>query len=1184
MHRPIQSVILLLGALFVAAPALAAPWLWDRNQDRIDDRIAAVHVNGLSAAHLNNDLNGRLRIFVFGTAPSSLAYGVYVGYDHKPTDADVAALRASGAVLLWRPLYINYLRARASYLQIEALASLPGITRVEAWQAMYGFNDIATRTLRVRDAEGGVGAGMFPSVWKDLGYTGKGIVVGILDSGVNDSPDPAYPTYPGHESLVGKFVGGGDFSNVAEGQNTPPDSSANPVDHGAAATEYHGSHVAGTAIGSGGPSGRYAGMAPGARLVDCKVITDGGVGGGAAEALDWCLHHRNTVWGTDPDGTVYRGVQVVNMSIGGMDASDGTDADCAAVNAAVKAGIVVCIATGNDGNTHYMPSPGAADLDIACGWLQDANSLQHSDDIVSDQSNEGPRDDDGDTDHLDEMKPSVLGSGSDIVSVEGDPASDGTLYKNINGTSMATPGVAGICALIRQANPALTPAQVREIIQNTAEHRTDHGQQPPSASDPFHIDPNYHPSWGWGEIDAYAAVKEALNAGTAQVVSEGTSGVSIVGGHPEIGIRWQTQREIGVTAFRVYRAPDLAGVAGDFDAVSPDVAPVGRPDIERVGNRTTYNYTDASPELVGGDTYWYQVRWTDTQGFTHREPAFAVRTDVRPVRARVQWVITHNAMDNDIFARFGSGVDELNPAFQRPCDGSTSADSFVVVVPVGFGGATKRFYFHTDLTDDDQVSGFLPPSNANPWFLSVHEQGYVNTEGLVDSFSVTTYDNAGNPTATYRAPNPTTPTVETQTTVFWIPSDPVAQPNHPPVFEAVGDRMVGQGLTLSFHVHANDPDGQTLTYSALGLPSGATFNASNQTFDWTPTFLQSGSFQLSFIATDDFLLAASDTERVTISVTPRAPGSNTVPVLGVITDKSTSVGVPLAFTVTATDAEGGPLAFSAGPLPVGASFDAGTRTLSWTPAPGSEGTYSTTVNVSDNGGAADSQSVTITVVPGTPSFPTECHPDTATIDSTIGVNAQGLNDVSNYHSFVVPPGTLEIRGSLSWSGGPAIDLDLYLIDPEGNVVGSGATATLDPENLLYVNPVPGVYKWQVASFDNANPSLAYTVTSAVCISDQAGVAPRGGVAFSMDNARPNPFVRTSMIRFSLPASGIARLKIYDIAGRVVRTLVDGPLQAGMHQRVWDGRAGHGGRALAGVYFARLEAGRGVRTQKMIMLR
>ena len=280
------------------------------------------------------------------------------------------------------------------------------------------------------------------------------------------------------------------------------------------------------------------------------------------------------------------------------------------------------------------------------GALQDANSLQHSDDIVADYSNEGPRTDDGDSDHFDEMKPSVLGSGSDIVSALGDPTTDGKRYHNINGTSMATPTIAGLCALVRQANPNLTPLQVRDILQNTAEHRTDHGQQPPSASDPFHLDPNYHPSWGWGEPDAYAAVKEALNSNTTQVIAEGATPALIMG-QLQVQVRWTTQREIDVAHFNVYRAPDLGGYAGNFASVSPDVTPTGSAVIERSPNRTSYTLTDTDPGLVAGTPYWYQVRWTGTGGGTHIEPAFRVTTDTPPVRARVKWVISHNAIDND---------------------------------------------------------------------------------------------------------------------------------------------------------------------------------------------------------------------------------------------------------------------------------------------------------------------------------------------------------------------------------------------------------------------------------------------------------------------------------------------------------------------------------------------------------
>jgi hypothetical protein len=895
--------------------------------------------------------------------------------------------------------------------------------------------------------------------------------------------------------------------------------------------------------------------------------------------------HRNTVWNTGEAGVTYRGVQVVNMSIGGTDASDGTDADCAAVNAAVKAGIVVCVATGNDGNTGYMPSPAAADQDVAVGALQDANSLQHGDDIVADYSNEGPRASDGDADHVDEMKPSVLGSGSDIVSVLGDPATPGDEYQNINGTSMATPCLAGICALIRQANPTLTPADVREILQNTAEHRTDHGKQAASASDPFDVDPNYHPSWGWGEVDAYAAVKEAMNRSTTQVVVIGTSGVANVGGHLEITVHWVTQREVGPNHFTIYRAPDLGGHPGDFEGVSHQIGPVGSAVIERTANRTPYNWTDADPSLVPGSPYWYQVRWWDAVGVSHIEPAFRVETDVPLVRARVRWAITHNALDNDIFARFGSGTDPAHPAFVRPCGGTGVADSSVVIVPVGFGAMT-RWYFHADLTEVDLVSGFLPPSNANPWFLAVREQGYVNTEGFVDNFSVTTYDGSGNPLAAYSASNPITPTAEQQTTVFWIPLNPASQPNHAPVFDAVGNRTVGQGLTLNFQVHATDPDGQPVTYSALGLPPGATFNTGTRTFDWTPSFSQSGNFTARFRAADNFLIAAADTETVVISVSSRAPGSNTAPVLSPITDKSTHVGTSLSFTVTATDNEGGALVFSAAPLPSGATFDTGTRTFAWTPAPGAEGPYSITFHVTDPEAAADSQAVTVTVVPSGPLPPSgPCMSDTTSYSGTIGADVQGSLNVFTLHPFNVPPGTQQIDGILSWTGGPAIDLDLYLLDAVGNVVSSGATATMDPEHAIYVNPEPGNYQWKVVSFDNPDPNLAYSLTSIGCASGVSGAPdrPEAGL-FAMPQNQPNPFSRSSTIRFALPTSGPVKLRIFDVAGRLVRTLEDGVLEAGSHQRVWDGRTDDGRLAISGMYFSRLEAQQGVRTRKMILMR
>src|SRR6185436_10403496 len=159
---------------------------------------------------------------------------------------------------------------------------------------------------------------------KDLGITGRGVVVGILDTGVNDEPDNAYP---GHESLRGKFVGGGSFFSGQPALNTPIDASENPKHQLDPELTYHGTHVAGTAIGSGGPNGMLngaepgfnAGLAPDARLVDCKVLSDAGLGFGSADALDWLVYNRFNSWGLTGADAIYAGVDVANLSLGGMD-------------------------------------------------------------------------------------------------------------------------------------------------------------------------------------------------------------------------------------------------------------------------------------------------------------------------------------------------------------------------------------------------------------------------------------------------------------------------------------------------------------------------------------------------------------------------------------------------------------------------------------------------------------------------------------------------------------------------------------------------------------------------------------------------------------------------------------------------------------------------------------------------
>jgi hypothetical protein len=88
--------------------------------------------------------------------------------------------------------------------------------------------------------------------------------------------------------------------------------------------------------------------------------------------------------------------------------------------------------------------------------------------------------------------------------------------------------------------------------------------------------------------------------------------------------------------------------------------------------------------------------------------------------------------------------------------------------------------------------------------------------------------------------------------------------NQPPVLNSIGNKTVNEGETLTFTITASDPNGDTLTYSASGLPSGATFNPATKRFTWTPSFRQAGSYSnVRFTVTDG---NANDTEDIIITV------------------------------------------------------------------------------------------------------------------------------------------------------------------------------------------------------------------------------------------------------------------------------------------------------------------------------
>ncbi|MCI0636409.1 MAG: hypothetical protein L0206_21205, partial [Actinobacteria bacterium] len=237
----IGSILLVVGAALAASPAGA--WVHDLDADKVDDRIEQVKEQGYAAAFEEGDTAKRMKIAVFDGTP--LRYGVYIGYDHRPGEADEDALRSLGITVIKTYQFIDYIRSEGTAEQIDAIAALPGVTRVEAIPMVYRMNHFGTRVVRARDSRGLTASQnevLFPSVRAQYGLDGTGIVIAILDTGVNDAPDPVNPGYPGHESVAGKFLGGGNFYSGQPALNTPANQSVNPDDHGSEASSYHASH------------------------------------------------------------------------------------------------------------------------------------------------------------------------------------------------------------------------------------------------------------------------------------------------------------------------------------------------------------------------------------------------------------------------------------------------------------------------------------------------------------------------------------------------------------------------------------------------------------------------------------------------------------------------------------------------------------------------------------------------------------------------------------------------------------------------------------------------------------------------------------------------------------------------------------------------------------------------------
>ncbi|HEY6204323.1 MAG TPA: S8 family peptidase [Candidatus Limnocylindria bacterium] len=288
-----------------------------------------------------------------------------------------------------------------------------------------------------------------PTAWSQLGVTGRGVGVAVVDSGV----------YP-HPDLAGRIVAAIDFTSVA-----PTVSNIPLNDLGG-----HGTHVAGLIAGDGTQSaGLYTGVAPNANIIDVRVIDANGSSNVSIilRGLQWVLANRATY-----------NIKVLNMSLGATPTgSYKSDLMATAAEILNFAGVTVVVSAGNSGPlAGTITTPATDPYVVTVGALDDNATPLLADDLMATFSSRGKTP----FDRL--AKPDLVAPGRRMISLRSPgstldslfpdrqvtvPGSLSADYYRLSGTSMAAPVVAGTIALMYERNPTLSPAQIKKRLKST---------------------------------------------------------------------------------------------------------------------------------------------------------------------------------------------------------------------------------------------------------------------------------------------------------------------------------------------------------------------------------------------------------------------------------------------------------------------------------------------------------------------------------------------------------------------------------------------------------------------------------------------------------------------------------------------------------------------------------------------
>ena len=447
-------------------------------------------------------LVNNLLLPLVGSLLSSDLLQLVVNGDDRPVRAivrgDVAAIQTVAArdgIPVLRVLS-GMVVVEATPSVLDALQNVAGVVSISLDNLVSPMMSVSDRAMAADQARAGSG-GLLGALLGTPAVNGKGIGVAVVDSGVATN----------HSALAGKVVAS---VNYATGETSTTDAFG------------HGTHIAGIIAGSisYGPTSLYKnGVAPGAHLVNVRVLNREGVGytSDVIAGIQWVVANR----------TKYS-IRVINLSLGHpIQAPCTFDPLCLAAEDAVAKGFVVVASAGNSGKDAdgkpvlgSVSTPGNAPAVITVGALNTWNTVGRDDDTVASYSSRGP------TRYDMMLKPDVVAPGNKIVSLEAAGSylaktypslhvagSGNNAYSRMSGTSMAAAMVSGGAALLLQSTPSLTPRHVKVALQVTAEFMPEAGLV----------------AAGTGSVNLAAARKMASGDGLLGILSSLIGGKTVAG-------------------------------------------------------------------------------------------------------------------------------------------------------------------------------------------------------------------------------------------------------------------------------------------------------------------------------------------------------------------------------------------------------------------------------------------------------------------------------------------------------------------------------------------------------------------------------------------------------------------------------------------------------------------------------